>query len=68
MKDLVELHKNKFINFIDDLLILIKDLNTTQSLQTNIYSIAVLNELLSEVNQYKKEQSKVNPNQLKLKL
>ncbi|MBT4478345.1 MAG: UvrD-helicase domain-containing protein, partial [Flavobacteriales bacterium] len=57
MKDLVELHKNKFINFIDDLLVLIKDLNTTQSLLTNIYSIAVLNELLSEVNQYKKEQN-----------
>ena len=57
MNDLVELHKNKFINFIDDLLVLIKDLNTTQSLLTNIYSIAVLNELLSEVNQYKKEQN-----------
>jgi ATP-dependent exoDNAse (exonuclease V) beta subunit len=57
IKDLVELHKNKLINFIDDLLVLIKDLNTTQSLLTNIYSIAVLNELLSEVNQYKKEQN-----------
>jgi len=57
IKDLVELHKNKLINFIDDLLVVIKDLNTTQSLLKNIYSIAVLNELLSELNQYKKEQN-----------
>jgi len=57
IKQLVDAHKIKLISFYTDLLSLISDYNSVQSLFVNIYSIAVLNELLAEVNEYKKEQN-----------
>lgn len=57
IKQLVETHKTKLISFFTDLQSLISDYNSVQSLFVNIYSIAVLNELLAEVTEYKKEQN-----------
>ena len=57
IKDLVDTHKPKFLSYYYDLLSHIKEYNTVNSLFSNIYSIAVLNELLSEINEYKKEQN-----------
>ena len=57
IKDLVDLHKSKLISFYEDLMKLISEYNTVNSLFTNIYSIAVLNKLMEEVNLYKKEQN-----------
>ena len=57
MKRLVEDCKSDLIYIYDQLIVLLKDYNTIQSLTSNIYSIAVLNELLSELNQYKKDQN-----------
>ncbi|MBC8266231.1 MAG: UvrD-helicase domain-containing protein [Flavobacteriales bacterium] len=57
IKDLVDLHKTNLKSFFTDLMKYLKDYNTINSILTNIYSIAVLNELTAEVNLYKKQQN-----------
>ena len=57
IKDLIDLHKLKLVSFYEDLMKLISEYNTVNALFTNIYSIAVLNKLMEEVNLYKKEQN-----------
>lgn len=57
IKQLVDSHKSTLISFFTDLQSLISNYNSVQALFVNIYSIAVLNELLAEVTEYKKEQN-----------
>ena len=57
MKYLVDIHKTQLLQFYTKLQNLLSDYNTNNSLLSNIYSIAVLNELLVEINEYKKEQN-----------
>ena len=57
IKKLVNSHKNQLTQFYIDLQNLISEFNTNNLLLSNIYSIAVLNELLNELNDFKKEQN-----------
>ena len=57
IKQLVDSHKSTLISFFTDLQSLISNYNSVQALFVNIYSIAVLNELLAEITEYKKEQN-----------
>ena len=57
MKNLVDSFKNQLIQFYNDLQRLLSEYNTNDSLLSNIYSISVLGELLSEMNEFKKEQN-----------
>ena len=57
MKNLVDSFKNQLIQFYFDLKSLLSEYNTNDSLLSNIYSITVLGELLSEMNEFKKEQN-----------
>ena len=57
MKNLVDSFKNQLIQFYNDLQRLLSEYNTNDSLLSNIYSISVLGEILSEMNEFKKEQN-----------
>ena len=57
IKDLVDFHKSKLISFYNDLMHYLKEYNTISAILKNIYSIAVLNELMAEVKLYKKQQN-----------
>ena len=54
---MVNSHKNQLTQFYIDLQNLISEFNTNNLLLSNIYSIAVLNEPLNELNDFKKEQN-----------
>ena len=57
IKQLVDLYIKDLQLFMDDLFTLLKPFFTNKAVLQNIYSIAVLNELISEVQTYKKEQN-----------
>ena len=57
IKQLVDLYIKDLQLFIDDLFTLLKPFFTNKAVLQNIYSIAVLNELINEVQTYKKEQN-----------
>ncbi len=57
IKELVDLHQAKLKSFYTDLMQQLKRYNSINAILTNIHSIAVLNELLTEVKLYKKEQN-----------
>ena len=54
IKDLVDSHIQDLRQFMDELLNLLKPYFSNKAILQNIHSIAVLNELLKEVNAYKK--------------
>ena len=55
VKDLVEVCKPKLKQFFVELMGLLTEYHSVKSILKNIYSIAVLNELMAEVIKYKKE-------------
>lgn len=57
IKGLVDLHLQDLKQFMDDLTTLLKPYFSNKAVLQNIYSIAVLNELVQEVNTYKKTQN-----------
>ncbi|MBT3417772.1 MAG: UvrD-helicase domain-containing protein [Flavobacteriales bacterium] len=57
IKDLVDLHKADLEKIYSDYMILFSEYISMKSALKNIYSIAVLNELISELKQYKKDQN-----------
>ncbi len=57
IKALVDLHKQDLQQFMYDLTTLLKPYLSNKAVLQNIYSIAVLNELIQEVNTYKKTQN-----------
>ncbi len=57
IKQLVDFYLKDLQSFFDQLLALLKPYFTNKAVLQNIYSIAVLNELIQEVKNYKKEQN-----------
>ncbi len=57
IKQLVDFYLKDLQSFFDQLLDLLKPYFTNKAVLQNIYSIAVLNELIQEVKNYKKEQN-----------
>ena len=57
IKELVDSHLKDLQLFMDELLDLLKPYFSNKAVLQNIYSIAVLNELIQEVKNYKKEQN-----------
>jgi len=55
IKDLVDAYKTQLQNFFVELMDLMSDYNSVNAILKNIYSIAVLNELIAEIRAYKKE-------------
>ncbi len=55
IKNLVDALKPQLLQFYDDLMVLLVEYNSIQAVLKNIYSIAVLNELMTEVKAFKKE-------------
>ena len=55
IKDLVDAYKTQLQNFFVELMDLMSDYNSVNAILKNIYSIAVLNELIAEIREYKKE-------------
>jgi len=56
-KQLFEDHKPQFLNFFNQLMDLIIDYNTVHALTKNVYAISVLNYIISELNNFKKEKN-----------
>jgi ATP-dependent exoDNAse (exonuclease V) beta subunit len=54
-KDLVDLLEPQLVQFIDELMILLTEYYSVKAVLKNIYAIAVLNELMKEVKEFKKE-------------
>ena len=55
LKDLVDFLKPQLVQFIDKLMILLTEYYSVKAVLNNIYAIAVLNELMKEVKEFKKE-------------
>ncbi len=55
IKDLVDLLKPQLKKFYTDSIVLLTEYNSVKAVLKNIYSIAVINELVSEVRNFKKE-------------
>ncbi|MDB0027569.1 UvrD-helicase domain-containing protein, partial [Flavobacteriales bacterium] len=55
IKDLVDAYKTQLKNFFVELMDFMSDYNSVNAILKNIYSIAILNELIAEIRQYKKE-------------
>ena len=55
IKDLVDTYKSQLQQFFVELIDLMTEYNSVNAILKNIYSIAVLNELMTEIGEYKKE-------------
>lgn len=55
IKDLVDLLKPQLNQFYTDLIVLLTEYNSVKAILKNIYAIAVLNELMAEIRNFKKE-------------
>ena len=55
VKDLVDIIKPQLVQFVDDLMSLLTEYYSVKAVLRNIYAIAVLNELMYEIKEFKKE-------------
>ena len=55
VRDLVDFFKPQLVQFFDELIILLTEYYSAKAILKNIYAIAVLNELMKEVNEFKRE-------------
>ena len=55
LKQQVDRNKEKLKQFFDDLLFLLKDYITLEAILKKIYPSIIINELINEINTYKKE-------------
>ena len=57
VKSLVNLLKPQLVQFVDELMLLLTEYYSIKAVLKNIYSIAVLNELMQELKEFKREQN-----------